>query len=269
VRWAGTGESLPYPIEHPAATLKEALSMSFPDVHDPSLWADAREEAEVARGRSLVIARQVCALYERLWALVGMETALVGLATEAGLVSALLERIADWQIAAADHFIAIGVDAARISDDYGTQNNLVMSPDTWRQIIQPHLTRLVARYREADIPVILHSCGNLARIMDDLIGVGFAAFNIQANANDLVELRERYGRRFCVWGGVSTQSVLAGGTPDQVRVAVRQAIESLGQQGGLILEPDQTVRIPVQNLRAFYEAAREVSPAEMERRAMD
>lgn len=257
VHWAPTAEFLPYPDRHPAQTLADALTLKFPDIHAPELWKIALHDVKKFRGESIIIARQVCALFERFWSLVGFENALTSLIEEPDLATAVLQRITDWQLAAADHFIELGVGAARISDDYGAQQNLLMSPQTWRGLIRPYLARLVERYQRADLPVILHSCGNLKMIMDDLIELGIAAFNIQTNANDLLAYRRRYGRRFCVWGGVSTQGVLATGTPAQVRELVQQAAKDLGARGGLILEPDQVIRIPEENLRAYYETSQE------------
>ncbi len=257
VRWTATGEFLPYPDEHPAKTLQDVLTLPFPDIHAPELWEQAERQAGVARAESLVIARQVCALFERFWSLVGFESALMGLVEKPDLASACLKRIADWQLTAADRYIKLGVEAARISDDYGAQRNLLMSPKVWREHIRPPLARLVEHYQRAGLPVILHSCGSLNAIMDDLIELGFAAFNIQTNANDLKEYKKRYGRRFCVWGGVSTQGVLTTGTPAQVKESVRDAVMNLGRDGGLILEPDQVIKIPEENLRAFFESAHE------------
>jgi len=256
VLWTTGQDTLLYPAAHPAPTLEALLAMPFPDIQDPSLWEDARARAEAVRNQAVVIAFLICTLWERLVSLVGLETALVGLARDPDLVSAILERIANWQVACADQFLEVGIEAARVTDDYASQRDLMMKPATWRRVIQPHLARLVAYYRQAGIPVILHSCGNLSRIMDDLVELGFVAFNIQTSANDLVALRQRYGRRFCVWGGVATQ-LLTGGTPSQVRDAVRWAVEKLGRDGGLILAPDQYMPAPEENLQAFYRAAEE------------
>jgi uroporphyrinogen decarboxylase len=135
-----------------------------------------------------------------------------------------------------------------------------VSPAIWRRLIRSQLARLVAHYQAAGIPVILHTCGNVTAIMDDLVELGLAAFNLQTNANDLVALRARYGPRFCVWGGISTQSVLGCGTPGQVRAAVRHTIERLGADGGLILEPDHWVTVPPDNLDAYFDEARRCQP---------
>lgn len=95
--------------------------------------------------------------------------------------------------------------------------------------------------------------------MDDLIELEFAAFNIQTNANDLAAYCRRYGRRFCLWGGISTQDVLAYGTPEQIRQAVRQIVELMGRDGRLILEPDQLIEIPEANLQLFLQAGKEAN----------
>lgn len=257
VTWTATGETLPYPSRHPATSLEQALTMSLPDIHAPRLWAQATAQADTARGRTVVIGRQVCALFERYWTLVGMETAMIGMVSEPKVSMAILDRITDWQVSAADYFVRIGVDVARISDDYGAQNDLLVSPTLWRAMVKPRLARLVARYKSAGIPVVLHSCGNLTRIMDDLVDMDFAALNIQSSANDLPAMKKRYGRRLCIWGGLSTQTTLATGTPEEVHRAVRQAMAELGSDGRLILEPDQVVRIPEANLIAFSQAAQE------------
>ena len=257
VTWTGTGESLPYPSHHPASSLEQTLALPFPEIHAPELWVQAQSVTGAARGGTVVIARQVCALFERYWSLVGMENALVGMVSEPELAAAVLGRIGEWQLSAADHFIQVGVEAARISDDYGAQGDLIMSPSSWRSLIHPQLARLVERYQSAGLPVILHSCGKLARIMDDLIELGFAAFNIQTSVNDLPALKKRYGRRLCIWGGISTQTTLETGAPEKVRESVRQAIAELGHDGLLVLEPDQMIRVPEPNLQAYSEAARE------------
>jgi uroporphyrinogen-III decarboxylase len=190
-----------------------------------------------------------------LYFLIGFEPALMALVDQQDLATEALGRIAEWQISAGRKFVEIGVDAVRISDDYGSQKNLLMSPKIWREVIRPHLARVVGFYKAEGIPVALHSCGNLKSIMDDLVELEFAAFNIQTNANDLASYKLRYGTRFRLWGGVSTQSVLAAGSPSEIRRAVRGIFELFGRDGLMILEPDQVVALPEENLKIFWETA--------------
>ncbi len=248
------GTALPYPVRHPVSSLEAVLAYPFPDPHAPDLWQEARRTADTAN--NLVIGRHICALFERLWALVGMETTLVGMVEEPDIAAAALGRIADWQLEIAQEYLALGVEGGRISDDYGSQASLLMSPATWRRVIKPQLARLVGVYKERGLLVFLHSCGNLVAIMDDLVDLGIDVFNIQTSANDLAAYKRRYGRRFTVMGGIDTQGVMTQGTPHDVRRAVAEAIRTLGAGGGLILEPDQRIPMPEANVRALVEAAK-------------
>jgi len=257
-RWVGTGrEEIPYIVEYPVASIHELSSFDFPNIDDEVIWEKAKNQV-VSKHHTLAIGRQVSCLWERLYFLIGFDNALMALMDEPGLVTEALTRIADWQIQVGDHFADIGVDAVRISDDYGAQNNLLMAPNTWRKLIKPHLKRLVGHYKKIGIPIALHSCGNLRLIMDDLVELGFSTFNIQANVNDLEYYQKRYGKRFRLWGGISSQAVLASGSPEQIRQAVVDIINLFGINGCLILEPDQIVALPEKNLSVFWEAASEL-----------
>jgi len=254
VRWKDAGQAAPYPVEHPASSPAALLGMPFPEVTDPALWTEAQADVFAIGDSVLPIAWHTGGIWERFWFVLGLERALEALIVEPEMVGCCLARIADWQIQAAGMFIQIGVKAARISDDYGGQNALFMSPRAWRRLIHPQLARIIGRYQEAGVPVILHNCGNLCAIMDDLVDLGVAAFNIQTNANDLAAMRARYGRRFCVWGGISTQT-MANGSRNEVRQAVRQAVETLGGDGGLVLEPDQLIDLPEESLQVYFAEA--------------
>lgn len=79
---------------------------------------------------------------------------------------------------------------------------------------------------------------------------------IQTRANDLAALKRRFGRSFVLQGGVDTQWVMTMGTPQDVRKAALWAMYYLGREGGLILEPDQRISMPDENVRALQETAR-------------
>jgi len=257
-RWSEvTNQELPYITAHPVSSLDQLARFNFPDIRDASLWEKASIQVKTNDER-LSVGRQVSCLWERLYFLMGVEEALLALVDEPDFASELLARLVERQIAAGSKFVEIGVDAVRISDDYGSQSNLLMSPRTWRDIIHPHLARLVNFYQQAGIPVALHSCGNLKLIMDDLVELGFAAFNIQTDANDLAFYRQRYGKRFRLWGGISTQSVLALGSASEIRYAIREVHQLFGRDGLLILEPDQIVTLPEEKLDTYWQAALEL-----------
>ena len=60
-------------------------------------------------------------------------------------------------------------------------------------------------------------------------------------------------------GGVDTQKDLPFGTPDDVRVQVRERLQIFGKGGGYIFNPIHNVQaqVPIENLLAMYETVRD------------
>jgi len=253
VRWESTHEDLAgYVVGHACRSLEELLALPFPDPRRPGLFEEARQKMDLEN--CLVIGRHLDLPFTRFWSLLGMENALVQVAAHPAEVAAFMQRLAEWNIAIAEGYVKIGVEAARLSDDYGTQRGLFISPQAWRRLVKPALAQIVAYYKAAGCFVFLHSCGRLVSILDDLVEMGIDVFNIQVTANDLPAYRRKYGRRISFQGGVASQ-VLSTGTREDARSAAQAAMHELGQDGGLILEPDQPMIVPQENLQALIDAA--------------
>ena len=60
------------------------------------------------------------------------------------------------------------LDICYMGDDYGTQQGMMMSPNTWRKLIKPHLGRLYAQAKEYGLVTIHHSCGGIVPIIEQL-----------------------------------------------------------------------------------------------------
>jgi uroporphyrinogen-III decarboxylase len=74
--------------------------------------------------------------------------------------------------------------------------------------------------------------------IDVLIGVD----PVQDARMDLALLKERVGDRMCLWGGVSGAVTVEMGTEEEVRLAVRQAVETLGPTG-FVLSPVDNITV--------------------------
>ncbi|MBM4050616.1 MAG: hypothetical protein FJ279_36430, partial [Planctomycetes bacterium] len=106
-----------------------------------------------------------------------------------------------------------------------------------------------------------HTDGNLMEAMEDLIEIGFNIFNpIQPECMDPYEVKRRWGDKIVLDGTISSQHTLPFGTVDDVRREVRERIERLAYNGGLVIAPNNVVQydVPVENILAVYETAKEV-----------
>jgi len=199
-------------------------------------------------------------LWERATFMCGMERMLLYVGSEPGFVDALLTGIADYILQTMDVlFDRFEFDGVAISDDYGTQKSMLMSPDSWRRFVKPRLAKILSKAKAAGRSVFLHSCGNVRTVVPDLVELGLDILHpIQPEAMDILELKGRFGDRLTFCGGLGTQRLLAGGSPQDVRNEVRRLKREMGRHGGYILEPGITLQadVPLENMVAMIEAAR-------------
>jgi uroporphyrinogen decarboxylase len=198
-------------------------------------------------------------LWERAWTLRGTENLMMDFYDNPGFVRELLERIADYNIAQARKALAFDIDAIYFGDDWGAQRGLQMGPAAWRSFILPALRRMYAEVRSADRFVMIHSCGDVDELFDDLISAGVSCFNpFQPEVMDVHALLRSYGSRLSFHGGLSTQKLLPHGSPVDVRRQSHRLLKE-GRAGGYIFSPAHDVvgDVSLENMLAFIEAAQE------------
>lgn len=241
----------------PLANRKDLDAFAWPDPHAPDLLNDAARTL-AAHSEYFVVPNLGFALFERAWSLRGFEQFFMDMALDPGFAAELLDRITEIQLELIRRFIALGVDGGYFGDDYGAQKGLLFSPRAWRQLIKPRLARLFAPFRERDLPVLMHSDGQIQQILPDLVEIGLTALNpVQPEVLDHAWLRKNFGGRLAFYGGVSTQTVLPHGTPAEVRQAVAACIRDLAPDGtGLIVAPSHRMMsdIPQANVAAMLDA---------------
>ena len=153
-------------------------------------------------------------------------------------------------------------DAVLFGSDWGTQNDLFMSPETWDRIIMPGEKVQYDLVKASGKRVMVHSCGCIHKILPKIIGLGVDVLNpVQPECMDLERLKETYGADLTFWGGVSTQRTLPYGAPDDVRKEVERVIKLMSKNGGYITGPSQFIQadVPYDNLKALIETARHYS----------
>lgn len=232
----------------------------WPDPNDPALLSEA-EQIVKAKGNTYFIAPNFgFALFERAWTLRGFEQFFLDMATNAGYAHELLERITEIQLSLIQRYLDLGVDGGYFGDDYGAQKNLLFSPRMWREFIKPRLAKLFAPFRERSLPVLLHSDGQIQKIVPDLLEIGLTTLNpVQPEVLDHAWLHENFGGDLAFYGGVSTQTVLPYGSPEDVQEAVSGCVRALSTEGtGLLVAPSHRMMsdIPLANVAAMLEAFR-------------
>ena len=262
-------DMISHPLERPE--VEELNKIAFPDPSDQkykekfeSLEKKAKflyektEYALVAHGFGLGI-------FEHCWALRGLDRFLVDLLRNEKFAEALLDRIAEYQIACWGEllkYIGDYVHVAQVGDDLGTQIGPMISQDIYRKIIRPRQEKLWNSIkRQANVYLLLHSCGSIYQFIPDFIQMGVDALNpIQVSAKnmDTRKLKEEFGEELTFWGGgCDTQKILPYGTSSDVENEVKRRIQDLAPGGGFVFAQVHNIQdgVPPENMVSMFKAA--------------
>jgi uroporphyrinogen decarboxylase len=153
------------------------------------------------------------------------------------------------------------VDISEVTDDLGTQTGPMIGLETFRTFYRPHMERFIRLCREFGVKVFHHDDGAIRAFLPDLVEMGIDVLNpVQSlcPGMEMTGLKRDFGARLCFHGGMDNQQVLPFGSPEEVRQAVRDAIDALASDGtGYVLAPCHNLQAvtPVENIVAMYDEA--------------
>lgn len=195
----------------------------------------------------------------------GLEEAMIDLLANPEFVTAALDRIEKIQTRLLERIFTAGKgrpDLVFISDDMGSQNNLLMSVATWEEHVGPRLARWCDLIHGHGSRVFYHTDGAVRPLLGRLIDAGIDVLNpIQHRCPgmDLDGLAKDFGHRVAFHGGVDTQQVLPFGTPDDVRRETRACMDALRDTRFLCASCHNIqAGTPVENILAMIETVRGV-----------
>jgi uroporphyrinogen decarboxylase len=202
-------------------------------------------------------------IFETSWYMRGFERMFVDFIDHPELVHAIFERVADFYCAHFRNLLEVAdgrVDLAFTADDIGGQNGLLISLPTWEQFIKPYHQRLNHVIHEFGVKVIYHTDGAVMKAVPGLIDMGIdvlQALQFSAKGMDAQALKTMAGEQLCFEGGVSVQTTLPFGSPEDVRREVEMLISTLGKDGGYVLGPSHAIQAgtPAENIYAMFETA--------------
>ncbi len=178
----------------------------------------------------------ICRPFERFQFLRTMEQALVDLVQEPQEMTELLNCIHEHYCKEVEIWANTEVDAISFMDDWGMQNRLLASPDTFRKYFKPMYREYADIAHQCGKYLFMHSDGYITDIIPDLIKVGIDALNSQLFCMDIEELGGMARGEITFWGEIDRQHLLPRGSKQDIKDAVHQVHSHLYADGGVIAQ---------------------------------
>ena len=239
-------EVVDYPLAH-AQAKSDIDDYIFPEVDASGRYRDAEALVKKYHDEFLVIGDIEVTVFSLAHQLVGMEKLLMDMMMETEYVIPLFEACAEFQTQIGLRLIEKGVDAIWFGDDFGTQQSLIMAPETFRDQLQPIYTKMIQRFKVAkpDIIPILHCDGAVSELLDDIRDIGFEVFNpVQPGVPGHLpkDMKNGFGNKFAFWGAIDQQDLLPNGTDEELEKDIIKKISILGKGGGYMISPAHIIQ---------------------------
>ncbi len=230
---------------------------------------DAYEAAiDAAHAQGLAVAGGMwCCFFHYVASLFGMEDYFVLMYASPEVVHAATRRVVDWLLDAnARIFARLGskIDAFFMGNDFGTQTGLLIHPAAWRIFVAPYYRELLSQAKRAGLFTMLHSCGAVAELIPDFIGMGVDGLHpLQALAKGMdADALSAHRDEIAFVGGIDAQRLLPFGTPEMVLREVHRVREKFGSNW--IVSPSHEgyqADVSAENINALVEAVRNMRRA--------
>ncbi|HEA70045.1 MAG TPA: hypothetical protein ENI07_25020 [Desulfobacterales bacterium] len=229
-------DTMPTPVKHPIKNEADLEDFICPDPRAPIRLAKIKEAVRRFKGEKPIVLGMSDA-FAIPWKLRGMAEFLLDLATDPSFAKKLIQMVVEYNCGLVRAAAEAGVDIIRPTDDYAFNTGPFMSPDMWKEFIQPGLKKIVELAHGLNLKVVKHSCGKLSGLIVPILDTGVDAIHpIQPFPEQtLGEFKKRYGHRLCLIGNVDCIEVLTSGSRKKVFEDVRRCLREGAINGGYML----------------------------------
>ena len=179
---------------------------------------------------------------ENVTAIVGYENLCYMLYEDKELVKTLFDQVGRLLLKYYERALAYDtVGFLCLNDDWGFNTQTFLSPAQMREYVFPWHKRMVDLAHAAGRPVLLHSCGNLRDVMEDVFAMGFdAKHSFEDLIQPVEEAYEQYHDRIAIAGGMDVDFICRQ-SEDIIRSRVRAMIARTDSRGGYLMGTGNSV----------------------------
>ncbi len=190
------------------------------------------------------------------------EDFLVWALTDTKDLSECARRIMIYEVNRAKLYLDHGANGIVIADDMAYNSGTFLSPEIMDELVFPFYKNAVDEIKAyKDVPVVLHSDGDINKVLDRIIDCGFDGLqSLQPSANmNIYELKKSIGDKITLWGNMDLDYLMTRGTPQEVSIEAARLMGSMGNTGFILSTCNTLIdAIPTENALALYNTDRSI-----------
>ncbi|MBA4408937.1 MAG: uroporphyrinogen decarboxylase family protein [Bacteroidota bacterium] len=151
------------------------------------------------------------------------------------------------------------VGALIVNDDWGFKTQTMLSPEMLRQFVFPWHKKIVELIHQNKKYAILHSCGNLMDVIDDV--VNDMKYDAKHSFEDIIlpveQAYKLWHDRIAILGGID-MDFLVRSSPETIKVRCRKMLEATGSKAYALGSGNSIpTYVPIENYLAMIEVTNE------------
>ena len=186
----------------------------------------------------------------------GIENIMIDMALNPDIAHAIFKKIAQFNLERTRRFLEANqglIDIVGIGDDVAGQDGILFSIEMWRHFLRPYIADMVQLCNEYGVIPYFHGCGGFRGLFPDFIYMRIQCvgrLQTEARGNNFVEIKQEFGDKLCLWGGIDGQHIMIEGSTEQVQEHVSNLLRVGSVGSGYIAGPTHsfTEDTPLENI---------------------
>lgn len=230
------------------------------DPHDPvrmEIYNASVKASKLANGKhSPFIIPGIGGINEVTWEALGMKFFAKCTRKRLPFLRRVLDDRKTWAIEMIKDLADNGAEAVMMYDDYGFKEGPLVNPKHFKEEHVPRLKQIVDAAHKRGMKFLMHSCGNLNELWEDLMSIGIDALHpIEPTAKMDIFSLKKANPNLTFIGNVSVQD-LQDKTPEYIRKSTEKLMTECKEGGRYMLSSGHSIHpaIDLQNYLAMREA---------------
>lgn len=199
------------------------------------------------------------AIFSSLFLMMGMVSCFIEMKQGTELFTRLLKKVGEFQVKVVEILLETGsIGGIWINDDMGFHSGPLVNPKLYQKYTFPYYREIKHLVARKDAALLLHSDGNITKLLPDLAEIGFNAIHpIEPESMDIEQARQIVGNKVCLIGNLSLGFPLGTGTPEDVSRGTELLIRKMAPGGGYCFSSGNSIPdyIPYENWLAMRDTA--------------